>query len=133
MSKVFNISEAASIAIHAMALIANSSENLNAIQLSQSTGFSRNHIAKILGILTRNNFLVSERGPKGGFVLKRAANYISLLDIYEAVEGVLEDQPCTEQCELCMAKGCVFGGFAARFTHDFKDYLRNKRLSDFAN
>jgi Rrf2 family protein len=119
--------------MHAMALIASSSENLNAIQLSQATGFSRNHIAKVLGILTRNNFLISERGPRGGFVLKRSAVSITLLEIYEAIEGVLDALPCTDQCQLCIAKGCVFGGFSARFTHDFKEYLQNKRLSDFAN
>jgi Rrf2 family protein len=133
MSKPFNISEAASIAIHAMALIAGSPENLNAVQLSLMTGFSKNHIAKIMGLLTRSQFLVSERGPKGGFVLKRNAETLSLLEIYEAIEGVIDEQPCGEQCDLCIARGCVFGGLSVKFTKDFKHYLTMKKLSDFIN
>ena len=39
--------------------------------------------------LAKANVLQSDRGPNGGFKLARAANKITLLEIYEAVHGTL--------------------------------------------
>lgn len=130
MAKLINISEAASIAVHAIVLIARSGEMMNAGQLSDITGFSKNHISKILNILAREQFLDSERGPKGGFILKGNPEEITLLMVYEAVDGCINQQPCANQCSLCLSSGCVFGGFSVLFTNEFRNYLSQKRLSD---
>ncbi|MDO9511622.1 MAG: Rrf2 family transcriptional regulator [Bacteroidales bacterium] len=130
MSKLINISEAASIAVHAMVLIARSGEMMNAGQLSVITGFSKNHISKVLNILAREQFLDSERGPKGGFILRKNPEDITLLMVYEVVDGSINQQPCANQCSLCLASGCVFGGFSVLFTNEFRGYLAQSRLSD---
>ena len=90
MASFIGISEAASLAIHSMALIAVSEERLNAGQIAKTTGASRNHLAKVLQRLVKYGFLDSNRGPKGGFVLKRDASKINLLQIYQLIEGEIE-------------------------------------------
>ena len=71
MSKIINISEAASIAIHSVVAIAKSKVKLNATELAVSTNVSRNHLAKVMQQLTKFGYLSSDRGPKGGFILNK--------------------------------------------------------------
>jgi len=130
MSKLINISEASSIAIHSLALIANSDVYLNAHQLSEQLGFSRNHLAKILQMLVRYDYLESVRGPKGGFRLKSDPENISLLEIYELIEGHLDETKCAHNRENCPFEECVYGGIRQELTNRFSEYFRTKKLSD---
>jgi len=125
LSKLINISEASSIAIHAVVLVAKSGESLNVSQLAGKTGFSKNHMAKVLQQLAKYNFLESTRGPKGGFVLKRKPEEISLLEIYEAIEGIIDENHSFHNCKSCNLELCVFGGMSQKLTSDFKEYLKN--------
>ena len=45
------------------------------------------YLLKIMQQLVRNGILSSNRGPRGGFMLAKAADKISLADIAEAIEG----------------------------------------------
>jgi Rrf2 family protein len=130
MSKVVHISEAASLAVHSMGLIATNEEMLNVNNIAEITKSSRNHLAKVLQILVKNDFLTSTRGPKGGFVLKRDASTILLLHLYELMEGPIEKQHCGIQSEKCPFVTCVFGNLADRFSEDFVAYLKITKLSD---
>jgi Rrf2 family protein len=114
-----------------MACIAITGRKLRAHELGRITGFSKSHIAKVLSMLVRAGLLESERGPQGGFYLARAASSISLLEVYEAVEGRLDVDPCQVPCPFCEAVGCLTGGFAPRFNREFKSYMSARKLSDF--
>ncbi len=128
MSKVLNISEAATIAIHSMGLIARSDKLVSTQEIADVTGFSKNHISKILQQLVKNGYLVSTRGPKGGFVLNEKAKEKSLLDIYNLIEGELEDNTCKMQCENCPFSSCIFGGLEQKFTNEFRNYLMGRKV-----
>lgn len=130
MAKFISISEAASLAIHSMALIAASETKLNVNQIAEITGASKNHLAKVMQMLVKYDFLVSNRGPRGGFELKRNADEISLLEIYQLMEGIIDRQHCGLHNSPCPFSECIFGGMTRQFTSDFIDYLQNKRLSD---
>lgn len=130
MSRIINISEAASIAIHSMVAIAKSKDKLNANELAISTNVSRNHLAKVMQQLTKFGYLSSDRGPKGGFVLNKLPDEISLLELFELVEGGIEDLSCMGNCQICPFKDCIFGGLTSKFTFEFKNYLKNTRISD---
>ena len=130
MSELLNISDASSIAIHSLVLIANSEEMLNAKMISQTLGFSKNHTAKVLQLLARHNYLVSLRGPKGGFKLKVAPKQISFLEIFELVEGKVGTGNCLHGAEKCPLNVCIYGNFGIRFTRQFKEYFGKRKLSD---
>ncbi len=129
MSRIFNISEAAAIAIHSMAVIARSKRLLNSQQVSGITGFSRNHTAKVLQQLAKNNYLQSTRGPGGGFRLGKRADDISLMDIYRLIEGDLDESECRMDCSNCPFHSCIFGGLDRKFNDEFKKYMNDKKLT----
>lgn len=130
MAKLLSISEAASIAIHSLALIANTKEHLNAGHLASKLGFSKNHLSKILQMLVKYNYLESERGPKGGFRLKLNPEGISLLEIYELIEGQLIEDKCAHNRNECPFEECVYGDIRIELTKRFREYFGNKKLSD---
>ena len=129
MAKVVHISEAASLAVHSMALVAGNKEMLNATKIAELTHSSRNHLAKVMQTLVRNDLLDSVRGPKGGFTLKRDASTITLLEIYELIEGTIDHHYCGISEGKCPFKICVFGGLAEKFSLEFHHYLKNTTLS----
>lgn len=45
------------------------------------------HLQKILQLMVHARILASERGPGGGFALRRAPEQITLLEIVEAIDG----------------------------------------------
>ena len=130
MSKVVHISEAASLAVHSMALIASNEEMLNVTNIADLTSSSRNHLAKVMQILVKNNYLTSARGPKGAFVLKKAASTVTLLELYELMEGEIEKQHCGIHTGKCPFATCVFGNLANKFSEEFIKYLRTTNISD---
>lgn len=130
LASFINISEATSLAIHSMAIISNSKDSVNANEIANKTDFSRNHLAKILQILVKNNFLESTRGPKGGFYLKKPANEISLLNIYELLEGELETEHCRRHFNKCPFDECVFGNIREKVSEEVRLYFSKRKLSD---
>ena len=129
MSKIFNISEAATIALHSMALIARSEKLINTQEIADITGFSKNHISKILQQLVKNGYLISTRGPKGGFLVSHKAKTASLLEIYNLIEGELEEyNSCKMHCEDCPFQSCIFGGLEQKFSNEFKKHLSQKKV-----
>lgn len=65
MSKISSISEAASIAIHSMVLIARNEEGINAVKIAEQTGFSKNHISIVAQRLGKDNLLNSVQQFRG--------------------------------------------------------------------
>ena len=94
MSSVFNLSEAASIAIHSMVMVANSKGKTNVGQIAERLNFSKHHVAKVMQRLVKVDIVNSNRGPAGGFNLAKPASEINLLEIYEAVEGKMVTYEC---------------------------------------
>ena len=132
MGKLFNISEATNIAIHSLALISASKEDLNASQIADMLKLSKNHLSKIMHILARHKFVTSSRGPKGGFKMLRESGSISLLEIIELIDGTLERDHCRRNDGICPFSDCVFGDVRQRLYDEFKNYYQNRKLSDLS-
>ena len=131
MSKIFSLSEAGSIAIHSMVLIASSETKLNVVKISERTGSSKHHVAKVLQRLVKDDFLSSNRGPHGGFELKKPPEEISLLEVYESIEGKVEITECPMDNLICPFEKCILGTVVSDMTRNFKDYMTNQKLSDY--
>lgn len=131
MSKLITLSEASSIGIHSMVLIAQEGGMVNVLKISDSTGSSRHHVAKILQRLVKDDFLTSIRGPYGGFTLKKKPSEISLLQIYESIEGPIEISKCTVDYPVCPFSKCLMGTVMTKLTREFKEYLKRSTLDEF--
>ncbi len=129
MAKIFSLSEASSIAIHSMVLIARSANGINAVRIAAFTGFSKNHIAKVLQRLVKSDMLKSVRGPSGGFSLKKNPEDITLLDIYQSIEGPIEESDCPLAYEVCNFDQCIMGNVINKMTFEFKQFLGKQTLA----
>ncbi len=133
MAKIVHLSEAASLAIHAMVLIAKSDTHINVNILSQEMGASRNHLAKVLQQLVKFNYLKSVRGPSGGFVLNVHPSELTILDIYQAIEGKIETPQCPLDRQICPFDKCLMGGMVKSVTDQFRSYFESQTLEKFVN
>ncbi len=131
MAKLVHFSEAASLALHAMGLIAKADNHVNVSSLASEMGASRNHLAKVLQQLVKYNFLKSVRGPSGGFVLNKAPDQISVLEIYEAIEGSIDLPECPLDRKICPFDKCLMNGLVTDVTMQFKKYFQEQTLEDF--
>lgn len=131
MAKVFSLSEAASIAIHSMVLIARSENMMNVNKIAERTGSSKHHVAKILQRLVKEDYLRSIRGPHGGFSLLKESKDITLLEIYETIEGTLAVTECPMDYPICPFDKCILGNIVSEMTTKFREYLKENTLDQF--
>jgi len=132
MPTIIQISEATSIALHSMVLIARArGTNITVKEIVSATGFSHAHSSKVLQQLVRAGLLRSTRGPKGGFLLSRPAAEITLLAIWEAMEGSLDISTCIvgRNPHGCPFDGCILGELPRRLSEQFRGYLGSRTLA----
>lgn len=130
MTKIVTISEAASLAIHAMVLIARSNKSLNVSIIAQQMGASRNHLAKVMQRLVKDGFVKSTRGPAGGFTLNKPPDEITLLSIFESIEGPVEFAGCPLDQKVCAIGQCLMEGVVEEATALVIGHFSKKKLSD---
>ncbi len=131
MAKLVYFSEAASLALHAMVLIAKTDTHINVNTLAAEMEASRNHLAKVLQQLVKHNFLKSVRGPSGGFMLSKKPDQISILEIYEAIEGKIDVPECPLDRKICPFDKCLMNNLVNDVTMQFKNYFEGQTLEDF--
>lgn len=133
MSKVIHISSASYIALHSLAFIASSKNITNIKTISEAINMAESHVAKIIQTFVKFGYLKSTRGPKGGLILSKSPALISLLEIYESIEGEIQLDNCPTECDKCPFKKCIFGGLPQKLSQEFKNYMKNMTLQGFIN
>lgn len=78
-------------AVVTLAHIAQSDVLVLSKDISKKYNIQIDYLLKIMNHLSRARILKSKRGPSGGFSLARPAAKISLLEIYEAIEGLVNN------------------------------------------
>lgn len=131
MAKVIQVSEATSLAFHAIVLIGRSDSILNVQRIAEVTGASRHHLAKVLQRLAKDKFIKSIKGPSGGFVLNKSADKITLFDIYESIEGKVVETGCPLDRNICPFTTCLTGGVVADLTKQFIDHFSSLTLTTY--
>lgn len=131
MPNIVQLSEAASLAIHSMVIIAKSDKIVNANTIAEMTSSSRNHLAKIMLTLVKNGFVKSLRGPTGGFVLNKKPEDVTLLNIYESIEGKIFVPECPIDKQVCPFDSCIMNNVLNRATNEIVEFFSNKTLKDY--
>jgi Rrf2 family protein len=130
MAKIVSYSEAASIGMHGMVLVARAGETINVQKIAEVTGSSRHHVAKVMQRLVKEGFLSSNRGPSGGFKMNVEPANITLLQIYEAIEGHVKVLNCPHEKQVCPFDKCIMGTVVTKMTQTFRDHLSVQTLAD---
>ena len=131
MGNIVNLSEAATIAVHSIVMIARSKSPLNVPSLVQNTSSSKHHVSKVLQRLVKAGFITSNRGPYGGFVLSVNPEEVTLLDIYESIEGKIKIPECPAYHDVCPFEHCIIDHVTQNMTTVFQDYLKSKTLASY--
>jgi Rrf2 family protein len=132
MSKIVTLSEAASIALHAMILVGRSrGGSINVDEIAKITGSSRHHVAKVMQRLAKDGFVGSSRGPNGGFFLSRKAEKTTLLEVYESIEGKINPTECPMDRPICNFGQCFLNNITKDLTLQFKNFMDNQTISQY--
>ncbi|NOQ26879.1 MAG: Rrf2 family transcriptional regulator [Bacteroidales bacterium] len=131
MANLFSLSEAASIALHGVILIAKENGGLNVIKIAERTDTSKHHVAKVMQRLVKAGFLTSQRGPSGGFLLKKDPASITFLDIYENIEGPIEVSDCPMDKQICPFDKCIIDNVTNKMTIEFRNFLSNQTIDKY--
>jgi Rrf2 family protein len=126
MASLVKISEAASLAIHTMALLARErDEHFTNEMIARRLGAPEHHLAKVMQRLAKAGLVESLRGPAGGFRLGVSPKDVGLLEIYEAVEGPMSDAgaACPLGRPACKKKTCMLGTLMCRLHRQALNYL----------
>lgn len=126
------MTEGAYLAMHGLALIAQKQpERLSVKHLAEALDASRDHLAKVFQKLSKAGLVTSVRGPAGGFILNKAAEDISFLDIYEIIEGTVNLGACPLGKKMCAFHSCIFSSEFHRISEDIYHTYKKIKLSDF--
>ena len=131
MSKIVSMSEAASIALHGVILIAREKQGMNVVRIAESTSTSKHHVAKVMQRLVKSGYLVSHRGPRGGFELKKKPEEITFLEIYETIEGSIEINTCPMDKPVCPFDKCILNNVTSKMSKEFRDYLSKQTIDQY--
>jgi Rrf2 family protein len=110
MQNLLNFSDAVNLAFHSMAVLASNKDGyLRTNEIARGLDVSEHHLQKVHQRLAKVGLLKAIRGPKGGFCLNKPADEITLLDVYEAIEGPLHPNQCLLGRPKCEIHSCVLG------------------------
>jgi len=79
-----------------------SNERVTIKEISESYKISRNHLMKVVSMLTRMGYLDARRGPGGGIALARPPEHINLADVVMDMEDDLNLVEC-----FCEGGRCI--------------------------
>ncbi len=131
MRNLLRISEAAWLAIHALASLSYRAEPLQVARLARSMDASHAHLGKVMQRLARAGLVTSVRGRKGGFVLAADPETVSVLDVWEAIDGPVRRADCLMEHACCGAPGeCHVRALSADLASEILTRLGGMKLAD---
>jgi len=129
MGGIVKFTEAASLGMHAMALLAaRRNRRLQLGDIAEVLPGSTSHLAKVMQRLVKVGLVESVRGRGGGFVLRRDPSEISMLQVYEAIEGPLDVCECLFSAPACHGD-CILGNTLVEASTIVRNRLSRTLLS----
>ncbi len=93
-------------------LYSNTNKIFSSNEIAIHTNLNQATVAKLVKILSANNFIKTIRGINGGCVLLKTPNEIRLVDIIQAIEGPIALTSCVEGVDQSCAvrNSCFMNG-----------------------
>ena len=73
---------------------------------------------------------MSERGPSGGFKMLKSPSEITVLEIFELIDGNHDYTKCAKSGNNCSFTVCVYGDVIQRANTMITDYFRTRTIAD---
>ena len=102
-------------------------------EIAERWGIPAAYLDQLLTSLRKAGLVTSVRGPQGGHALARPASAITVLDVFEALEGPLIPMDCLEDADRCQfARGCAIQGLWSEVQGEVGRLLRAVSVADLA-
>lgn len=102
-------------------------------ELAKKMDIPYHFLAKILHDLTYRGFLISQKGPAGGFALGKSPKDITLLDIAEAIDGMSFTKNCLLGFPECSGKNpCAVHEKWGEMRESLRVTLARKNIAEMA-
>ena len=128
------LTKASEYALLSSVLIAKTGAPEDVDTLSKRLGISRSFLAKILQALARDQILKSYKGAKGGFMLNKPPEEISIRAIIESAEkkplSVFECSSSADHCSFGKGEFCIIWPFFNKFQSKIDEFLEEMTLKD---
>ena len=113
-----------------MALAAARGEVVSVDALARTFGVSKNHLMKTAQALTAGGFVATVRGRKGGLLLARDADTITVASVIAHVEPDLHVAECFFKPGCSFLPRCRLKGLLTRARSSFMQTLESETLAD---
>lgn len=92
---------------------------------------SKRYLEHMMTLLRNRGLVVAERGAAGGYRLARPASDMSLVEIFEALEGEIAPVECVRDRSVCgRAEDCVVRDLWCDVSEAMRGVLENQTLAD---
>ena len=100
-------------------------------EISEAYGISRNHLMKVVSLLTRMGYLDARRGPGGGIALARPPEEINVANVVRDMEDDLNLVECFCEGGTCIIKPvCELKSILGQALNAYLSTLEDYTLSD---
>lgn len=100
---MLRVSKLADYAVVVLVCLADAEGVQTSRGLATATGIPEPTVAKVLKALANEEFVISQRGAKGGYFLNRPLDSISIADVIAAIDGPVALTACVEGATTCDA------------------------------
>jgi Rrf2 family protein len=101
--------------------------------IAEKEGVSEKYLEHLFRQLKASGLVLSHRGARGGYILARKPEEITLFDIVRALEGSLAPVDCLNQANLCnRSPFCATREVWAGLRERIESYLKSKTLLELA-
>ena len=101
-------------------------------EISQKEGVSLKYLEKIIGLINKDDSLLSQRGIEGGYKLACEPSKYKVYDIISKAEGEIAVTTCVNANFKCYKKAkCCSYQLWNELNEVIVDFLQNKTLNDF--
>lgn len=99
--------------------------------IAERQDISIKYLEQLMSLLRSAGFVRSVRGSKGGYILARPADQITLNEIFRCLEGAVTTAECTQDESYCARSAdCAARDVWRRVETAIQDVLGSIRLSD---
>ena len=119
------------MALHSMVMMASAAGRLLPTRaIAQQLRASEAHVSKVLQRLSKAGLVSSTRGRNGGSTLARDAASVTLIDVFQAMEGHFNPQTCLFDQAVCTEGSCILGTFLQSMNSQFVEYMSQTTLAE---
>jgi len=102
--------------------------------IAKRQGLSVKYLEQLMAALKLAGFVRGLRGAKGGYILAKAANEITLGDVFTCLEGPVITSECVENEDYCLrASDCVARGVWRQVQDAVRGILESTTLQDLVD